>query len=755
MRLPKAPKRGETAARKASRAAGKIRYPLGKALARIRYFEIQRGVPLTRHDFGSVVSAAAEASSPKARLRSRAPRVRAPAVPYAAAAAAKAKLEPPKFAAATNLPVWRELGPTLIPQGQTYGDGGNNRPAVSGRCNGIFIDPTDRRRLILSAAGGGLWGSKDRGSTWHPLTDAQPTLAMGAITGAPSSPNIVYAGTGEGDTRSPLGLGLLRSADGGWTWTHVPAAALAGTGIYDIAVDPKNPLHIWIAAVSGLYESSNGGDTVRSVRTGMTWDISIRPDTGQEIFVACDEGLLRSSNAGKTWTRVTLPGASPGLAFERMEVCHAPSNPNVVYAAAATDSKAFLWRRASANGAFAPEAIPNKMEISQAWYDWCFAVSPVDPDLVYWGAIELFRGKRSGSTITWTNISSRNNGDSIHPDQHDLRFDPSDARTLYACNDGGVFRSPDGGTSWQSLNPGLAITEFEFLAQLESEDAWVVGGTQDNGTLAHDGAGKWNQIGQGDGGDCAATDGAKALCFHSYYGMWIERGPAKGANAFKWTDISPPAPDNYPALFYPPMDLYGRVLAKAGSSVFVSDDAGDSWEEVLLPTSNSAEPDIASALVVCSAKIIFVGMEHGMIYRITRSAQGWGNAKVESLGQPRQGFISDIVVPALPTKTLWATSSTFGGGHVFRSTNGGTTWTNRSGNLPNIPVNALVVHPDVESTLYAATDNGVYRSTDAGAKWIDFSNGLPNALVGDLILHVRRRVLRAGTRNRGCWEVSI
>ncbi|MGZ5146790.1 MAG: hypothetical protein ACXWCP_24880, partial [Burkholderiales bacterium] len=77
------------------------------------------------------------------------------------------------------------------------------------------------------------------------------------------------------------------------------------------------------------------------------------------------------------------------------------------------------------------------------------------------------------------------------------------------------------------------------------------------------------------------------------------------------------------------------------------------------------------------------------------------------------------------------------------------------GNLPDIPVNALVIDPANTSTLYAATDNGVYRSTDAGKKWIDFSNGLPNALVGDLILHVRRRVLRAGTRNRGCWEVSI
>ncbi|HET7161012.1 MAG TPA: hypothetical protein VFI62_18575, partial [Burkholderiales bacterium] len=245
------------------------------------------------------------------------------------------------------------------------------------------------------------------------------------------------------------------------------------------------------------------------------------------------------------------------------------------------------------------------------------------------------------------------------------------------------------------------------------------------------------------------------LCFHSYYGMWIERAPALGANAFKWSDVSPPAPDDYAALFYPPMEICGSVIAKAGSSVFVSDNSGDRWEEVMLPTSNDADPDLASALAVSGTRVVLVGTMRGAMYRITRSAQGWAQAKVEVLKSPRAGFISDIIVPGSPTRTIWATSSTFGGAHVFRSLNGGKTWTNQTGNLPDIPVNALVADPKSATRIYVATDNGVYRSLDSGKKWIDFSNGLPNALVGDLIFHARRRVLRAGTRNRGCWEVSI
>ena len=741
MKLPPAKGGRETAARTASRAAGRRRYPFGKALARIRYFEKQRGSSTTRYVAGKVIT------QPMLEVTAR----RGATDKYAQAAAKKLRLEPPKFAAAVNLPVWRELGPTLIPKGQTYGA---SQPPVSGRCNGIYVDPTDTRRLVLSSGGGGLWGSMDRGATWQPLTDYEATLSMGAIAPAPSSPNIVYAGTGDGDTRSPLGMGLMRSFDAGRTWKHVPLVALAGVAVFDLAVDPQEPLHVWIATVEGLFETRDGGDSVRRLREKIVWDVSINPANPREIFAAFGDGLFGSKNGGTSWTRVTLPGVDGRTAFERIEVCHAPSNGAIVYVAAATAAEPLLWRRASASGNFVREKVPGAMEVSQAWYDWCFAVAPDDPNVVCWGAIEMYRGTRRSGTLDWTKISSRKTGDSIHPDHHHIEFDPVDPRTMYVCNDGGLFRSPDRGGTWQSLNVGLGITEFEFLSQLENEAAWIVGGTQDNGTLVYRGGKHWDQIALGDGGDCAAIDGPKPLSFHSYYGMWIERAPALGPKAFKWEDASPVDDENYPALFYPPMETCGATIAKAGQNVFVSDDSGVSWREVALPASGDG-PDVASALAVVGSRDIVVATEKGRMYRITRAASGWAAAKVQALASPRSGYISDIVVPGAATGTLWATCSTFGGAHVFRSTNGGATWSNRTGNLPDIPVNALVSDPANPDHLYAATDNGVYRSTDAGGRWLDFSNGLPNALVGDLVFHARRRLLRAGTRNRGCWEVQI
>jgi len=726
------------------------RYRGGKALGRIRYFETQRGLPETTIADGLVSAAAAKAPVISARAPSR--HRAAKSGLYAKAHKAKVGLIP-SFAASAQLPVWRTLGPRSIPKGQTYGTGGNNTPPVSGRCVGIAVSPSDPRHLALCSAGGGLWGSSDQGASWQPLTDRQPTLSMGAIAVAPGSPNIMYAGTGEGDTISQLGVGLLRSSDGGQTWLHVPSNDLSGTGIYDIAVDPANAMHVWVATTEKLLESKDGGATWRVVQPVTAWDISINPTNPAEILVASAAGLIRSANGGTTWALVALPGTTSATRYDRMEVCHAPSSPAVVVAAAVFGGHGALWRRATAAGAFAAENGPPlkpKSDINQAWYDWCLAVSPANPNVVFLGAVELYKGTRSTAGWQWQNVSSRSSGDSIHPDQHHVGFDPSDPNVVYACNDGGVFRSPDGGTSWKSLNPGLSISEFEFIVQRESQDEWVIGGTQDNGTLGDATGGRWDQIALGDGGDCGADD-PQNLCYHSYYEMPIERAPASGPAAFHWVDVSPPVPDQYDSLFYPPMDVVGKVVAKAGVTLFVSDNNGDSWEQVDFGGGGQK----ASAVVIYSANTIFVGTEDGRVIRVKRASGGWAGATVTALASPRQGYVSDIVIPGAVTKIVWASVSAFGGGHVFRSTNGGKSWTNRTSNLPDIPVNAIVVDPKDHTHIYAATDNGVYRTRNSGTTWAGFSNGLPNAVVGDLILHERRRLLRAGTRSRGAWEVAI
>jgi photosystem II stability/assembly factor-like uncharacterized protein len=713
--------------------------PEGKVFERLRYFGLQRGLPApARPSLGG----AREAPSPAVRKRVR-------------ELAAAVKSPPaPAFKTAAQLPAWRELGPTLIPHGQTYGSGTGASPSVSGRCTAIVVDRSDSRHLVLCSAGGGLWGSRDGGAGWAPLTDRQPTLVMGAVAQSVSSPHVLYAGTGDGDGQIPYGVGLLRSSDGGQAWSLVPSAALLGVGVYDLAIDPGDHLRVFIGSTAGLHLSTDGGATVRTLLDGPVWSVSINSANPREVFAAGTTGLMRSLNGGTTFSKVTLPGGA--TRYSRLEVAHGTAQPDVVWVAGCAQNHALLWRRATAGAAFAAEAVPSGMKLAQAWYDWCLAVAPHDADLVYWGAIDLYRGKRGASGIAWGKISSRTNGDSIHPDQHGLAFDPADPRIVYACNDGGVFRSPDGGDHWQSLNPGLGITEFEFLAQLDSDPAWLLGGTQDNGTLANAGLRHWDQIALGDGGDCASVDrGGASICYHSFYDMPIEKAAAHGAQAFGWVDASPPTPDGYAALFYPPMEAGGRILVKAGATVWVSADEGANWDEVELPTSNDADPDLASALAIVGESIVLVGTTAGRMYRIDRGAIGWSGAGVTALGKLGNQYVSDIAVVNTTARTLWVSCSQAGAGHVFRSTDGGKTWTDRSARLPDVAVNALVIDPKNSKVLYAATDRGVFRTKNAGTAWSDFGNGLPNVIVGDLILHASARLLRAGTRSRGAWEVAV
>ncbi len=770
-------------------------YPEGKATARRRYFGQQRGLPA--HTKGSGV-AATNAALPLAHTKAAAKAAAEIATKAATKAATKtatkvaskvannaAGLTPgtkpapvmgndaQAFATAAKSaqPVWRDLGPTLIPHGQTYGEGEGAMPAVSGRVCGLVVDRSNPHHLVLCSAGGGLWGSLDRGATWAPLTDEQPTLVMGAIAQAASAPAILYAATGDGDGQIPYGVGLLRSADAGRSWALVPSAALTGRGCFDLAVHPNKALTVFVAADTGLFRSVDGGQTVQRLRAHLCWSVSLHPSQPNEVLACFGAGLLRSTDGGASWVAVKLPQAPVGMAFDRLEVCHAPSDGGVVYVAGAAGGQAMLWRRSKLGGAFHALNTPARMDVDQAFYDWCLAVSPHDPGLLMLGAVELYRGQlgqgdklgaggASGSGgMAWRKVSSRKQGDSIHPDQHFVVFDPATPGRLYACNDGGVFGTHDLGEHWQSLNPGLGITEFEFLAQLESQADWLFGGTQDNGSLAMAGPRLWNQVALGDGGDCAALDrGAASVVFHSFYNMPLERAPALGANAFAWQGIGPRVPKDYVSQFYPPMEAREGLLVKAGRSVWASADDGEHWSQLLLPTSGDEEPDLATAMAIVDEHTLLVGMMSGRLWRAVRGGTHgtarWADASLIELAQ-LPGYVSDIVVTDSLGQALWLACSRLGVGHVFRSTDGGQTLLDRSANLPDLAVNALVVDPLDGRRLYAATDRGVWRTQDAGVTWASCSQGLPNVIVGDLILHQATRRLRAGTRGRGAWELQL
>jgi hypothetical protein len=269
-----------------------------------------------------------------------------------------------------------------------------------------------------------------------------------------------------------------------------------------------------------------------------------------------------------------------------------PADPGQVFAFAAARGRAFLWRRAAVGqlfesvplASFPSVAIPpgpasqldDILDVGQASYDWFVAAPPEAPDVVYLGSKELVRGRRDGGEWHWGDVSSRpSGGDSIHPDQHVLAFDVRVPGVIYAGNDGGVFRSPDAGDSWQPLNAGLAISEVEYIAQRPGDPDWILAGLQDNGTVrTQTDSGRWEQAAEGNGGDCAVNAENPDVCYHTNYYISLSRSdrggdpdPPPPARPF-WQRVTPPNTglDRFQQLFYPPLEVKAMWLPSAARS---------------------------------------------------------------------------------------------------------------------------------------------------------------------------------------------
>jgi photosystem II stability/assembly factor-like uncharacterized protein len=639
---------------------------------------------------------------------------------------------------------WVSLGPTTIPNGQTYGA---NRVNVSGRVSALAIDPGDAQHILAGAANGGVWETSDGGNTWAPRTDTAATLAVGAMAYDPQSPATVYCGTGEGNWWAWLGVGILRSRDGGTTWATLCRDPFVGDGFFDLSVDPADGEHLVAGTHGGLWTSADGGATWARARPGSTWSVAIDPRGGAGGMLAgCSAGVVQSTDGGATWATAALPGAP--ATWTRIHVAIAGSNPDTAYAWGSDGATAYLWRRTG--GVWSAVATPPGVSVAQAWYDWFLAVAPDLDSQVFVGAIDAYRGDLSGAAPVWVNITSKTADSSIHPDQHAIAFAPDDPSGIYIGNDGGVYKSPDRGDTWQHCNNGLVITEFEYLAQDLTSAQWLIGGTQDNGTQRWTGDPIWTHIADGDGGHCGVNSGNPATVFHTYYGMNAERSTAHG-DWGTWVGVSPQLGPGEGSLFYPPLACgvaAGDTLAMGGDALYVSRDNGTTWNRLAYPRVTRA-----SALHVSTPDAVYVGTTDGGVFSTIWNGAAW--SAPAALGTPRQGaFITDLYVDPAQAR-LWATFATVGGGRVFRSDDGGNTWVDCSANLPALPINAVAVNTADPNMVWVAADLGVYQSTDAGGSWQPYSTGLPNAYVGDLAYHGPQRRLRAGTRNRGVWEREV
>ena len=683
-------------------------------------------------------------------------------------------MKTPVTAGASN---WVPLGPTTIPNGQTYGGA---RVLVTGRITGIAIDPSSPSTMYVSAARGGVWKTTDGGQTWAPKSDNEVSLAIGCLAMAPSDYNRLYAGTGEGNIfyyaqTFPLdsvnadyhGAGMLRSDDGGNTWTHLGAAVFTGAAFYRIAVRPSNPDTLLAATTFGLLRSTDGGTTWTLMTSGL-------PALSTTVLACCDvlydpsdpnrawcafwgSGIYRTTNANAatpTWTKLT--SGLPSSAIERISLAVAPSNNSVLFALIADSSDSFkaVYTTSDKGDTWSTATTSSTISVYGA-YTSNIAVDISSPDIVYVSGVELYKMVKSGSTWTVTNI-----GSNLHADSHAFATHPTDHLTIFTGNDGGIYKSTDGGSTWDdSINEGLTITQFEFIGQHGGSDAMVLGGTQDNGSEMFRNHPAFYHSADGDGGQAGIDPSNSNNTIHTYYGASPERS-TQGGKFGTYSAINGGLSGS--ALFYPPWtydDSNSNNLAFGLSKLQLSAAQGtDSWPISISLASLSGGR--VSAIHYVNSSLIYAGTSNGLVYKVVKSGSTWTATLISAAPLPARWIWDVSQVPSSPDHVVVAMSG-YGTGHVWRGvlTAGTWTWTDVSGTAPNrlpdAPVNALQIEPATPNTMYVGTDVGVYRTTDSGANWSLFNDGLPNVAVYDLKLQAATRVLRGATHGRGLWERKL
>jgi hypothetical protein len=653
-----------------------------------------------------------------------------------------------------------------------------------GRVDRLAFHPTDPNIIYAGAAGGGLWRTTNGGVSWINLTPDIPSLGISGICINPNNTNEIFILTGDGDSDTGglvddfgymrFSIGVLKSTDGGTTWNKTgsfPGVPSTVVG-YRLVMHPSNPLILIACTSDGLFRTTDGGNSWTNVNNnGRYFNMAFKPGnpsicyaTGRRID-GTRAFFWRSTNGGVTWDSTLAINNQINNPNSRVELAVAPSNTNVVYLLCGgipdTGFYKGLYRSDNSGVSFALQSnSPNILgrsstgadNASQSTYDLTVTVSPTLSTTVLVGGIQAWRSTNSGSTWTYR-------GTGIHDDIHELAINPLDSK-LWAATDGGMYSSTDNGANWMAHFTQMSISQFYKLAVSPANFNNMIGGLQDNGVKQRTtGSSYFESIG-GKDGFAVGYDAVDPSVYYSVNNRTVSRYTGNGALE---TIISP---TTVALSFFSNMAMHSTLTGRffmASDTFRTITNNGNTWNFY----NNGPMPLGGWALQTCPSNANRIYMAGGTFYNSTGSGLlrrsddagvNWlfGNMILSSNPGFAKNFPKITSINVNPTNSahVWVT---FGGFidtiKVYASTDAGLTWTNRSGSLPNLPVNCVAV--DNNNNAYIGTDNGVYRSSSTVNDWVPFYNNLPYVPVTDLAISQADNRIRAATFGRGIWSSDL
>ena len=657
---------------------------------------------------------------------------------------------------------------------------------VGGRITDIEIPNDQAETYYVGTASGGVFKTTDGGSNWLPIFDDQEILSIGDIEISENNTETIWVGTGEvnagGGSLAYDGNGVFKSTNGGITWQ---SKGLPNVGsISKIVIDPDNDDAIFVSAMGPLFRNDTNRGVYKSVDGGDTWeqklfvsdstgiiDMAIHPTNGDIIYAASWERirrpqyrhyggetsrLYRSLDGGDTWIEMT--NGLPSLPSEkgRISIAISQSNPEVLYSryADATGNIQGVYKTVDGGDVWTEVNGSGLQNVGFHWWFRGVVIDPDDENIIY--NVDFNVQKSTDGGANWSPAFP-----GAHVDQHALAFNRMVPGAVVLGNDGGVYYSADDGASYLK-DVSLPITQFYRVHVDAQNDAKVYGGAQDNNTIrtTTGSVDDWTAIYGGDGFQSLVDPTNTAVIYALSQRGNLGKSINNGANFSGATNgISGSDRKNWDTpIVMDPFD--SQILYYGANRLYKTTNAAGNWTAISPDLTNGSGGGNLTFGTIISISVspintdtIYVGTDDGNVWITNNGGGNWTNV---SASLPNR-WVTKVLASRSDLNTVYATFSGYrygeDNGHVYKSDDNGSNWTDISTGLPDIPVNDIL--EDVYGNLFLGTDIGVLASPDQGANWSVLGENLPSVVVTDMHIHEASEYLYIGTYGRSMYKLDL
>jgi photosystem II stability/assembly factor-like uncharacterized protein len=645
---------------------------------------------------------------------------------------------------------WTSLGPNSTTGGY----------AGLGRISAVAFDPGNANIIYAGAGGGGVWKTTNGGTSWIPLTDALGSLGASSIVVEPTNTQIIYLATGDGDARDNPSIGVMKSLDGGATWNMTGLNWIHSDlrYIYKLLLSPSDPNTLYAATTVGIYKTIDAGTSWSLVSVNKAfYDIESKPGDANTYYASATTNdstwIYRTTNSGGSWSIIHVLNNA-----ERCAIAVTPANPAFVGLLYGNYSdsgfRGFYSSTDSGNSFVLKATSPNLLGWNanggdaggQAWYDLTLTVDPTNASVIYVGGVNTWKSTNGGSTwkvnTMWT---SSGRTPVVHADKHAMEWQNN--TTLFQGNDGGLYKTTNGGSAWTHLSNTMVISQMYKIGVAQTNSSLITG-LQDNGTKSRSTSNTWTDRLGGDGMDCAISPIDANIMFGELYYGDLKRSTNGGST---WSTTHPTSESGGWVTPFALAPTSPTTIYLGYKNIFKSTNNGTSWTALTsgrTVNTRSLAVSPSNANVVYFAEDALIQNGGNKLYKTTN-----GSTFSAVTNPTDMGRINSISIDSSNNNIVWVSMSGYNDGKkVFKSTDGGATWTNISGSLPNIPANCVTNVKNSDGGVYVAMDVAVYYRDNSMSDWILFNAGLPNVEVTDLDIQYALGKLRVSTFGRGVWE---